>query len=152
MEPIAKVERVMKEVLCVPQDATLGELYDLLISNGISGAPVVDSRDFLVGVVSITDITSYLADKDRPQPDFSEYARRGRIPPELKGFEKTRVREVMSPRAYTVGRLASVLEVVELMLSEEIHRVIVTHRNHVVGIVTTSDVLELYRDELVRRA
>ncbi len=117
----------MQPALCVPQDATLGQLYDLLKGNDISGAPVVDSRDYLVGVVSLTDVATH-SQKGQKKP--------------------TRVRDIMTQRAYTVSDQDDLLEAIELMLSEEIHRVIVTHRDHVVGIVTTTDVLQVYCEEL----
>lgn len=151
---MVKVEDVMQPVLCVPQDATLKELYEFLTGNAISGAPVVDSRDYLVGVVSLTDIIGHITGHRSGrgfQSGVMPAHKPGSQKLSFKKHEKTRVREVMSDRAYSVGQQDDILEVIELMLSEDIHRVIVTHRDHVVGIVTTTDVLKVYRDELLEQ-
>ena len=43
---------------------------------------------------------------------------------------------------------ATVEEALELMVEEDIHRVIVTHRGHVVGIVTSGDMMKLFLEML----
>lgn len=151
------VDDVMQPVLCVPQDMTLRELCSVFERNGISGAPVVDSRDYLVGVVSLADVAHHVAEEKYHQwvdyhSDAGPSERRTSIINSGDDLDKSRVRDIMSQVVHRVSSQAPLLEVVELMISEGIHRIIVTHRDHVVGIVTTTDVLRVFRDRLRKSA
>jgi acetoin utilization protein AcuB len=52
-----KVKDVMsKKVVTLPEDFTVEEAAEVLLGNKISGAPVVDRNDKLVGVITQTDL------------------------------------------------------------------------------------------------
>ncbi|HZU99024.1 MAG TPA: CBS domain-containing protein, partial [Planctomycetota bacterium] len=51
-----RVSEVMSDPICVRENVTLDELATIFVSNGISGAPVVDAEGKPVGVVTKTDI------------------------------------------------------------------------------------------------
>ncbi|MFP3928126.1 MAG: CBS and ACT domain-containing protein [Desulfobacteraceae bacterium] len=52
-----KVKDVMsKKVITLPEDFTVEEAAEVLLGNKISGAPVVDRNDKLVGVITQTDL------------------------------------------------------------------------------------------------
>ena len=59
-----------------------------------------------------------------------------------------RVSDIMTNQIHKVSMDASLEEVLDLILEEDIHRVIVTHRSHVVGIVTSGDLLHAFREYL----
>ena len=48
-------------VICVPEKMSVRELCRTLEHNEIAGAPVVDAQDYLVGVVTLTDVTRFAA-------------------------------------------------------------------------------------------
>lgn len=50
------------DVLTVGPEATVRQLARILADEGISGAPVVDARGVLMGVVSVTDVVRLAAD------------------------------------------------------------------------------------------
>jgi CBS-domain-containing membrane protein len=105
--------------LCTYQ--VLNEAWDVLHTNCISGAPVLNSLGRLVGIVSKAD----LADPRRQTADR---------PPT--------VREVMTKVIYAVRGGDSILTAVRLMVDEDIHRaVVVGDDGSVVGILTPMDVL-----------
>jgi CBS domain-containing protein len=145
------------EVLTVPEDMSVRELASFLLDNQISGAPVVDSNDELVGVVSMTDIVAASADDsgvttDRRNPSFylrdleETYSEE-----DVRNFhieEPNRsVAEIMTPEVYSVDVEATVSEVAEMMLEGHLHRVLVTKGQEAVGIISTSDILGLLIDE-----
>jgi len=104
---------------------TIEDAWGVLHAKSISGAPVLDSRDRLVGIVSKAD----LADP------------RGRDVGEAAGVTRT-VKDVMTRVVYAVRADDSVLNAVRLMIAEDIHRaIVVTDQGSVVGILTPMDVL-----------
>lgn len=48
-----------QQILPAYGDWSVKDLAEFLVSNGISGAPVVDSSEKLIGVVSVTDIARH---------------------------------------------------------------------------------------------
>ena len=120
------VEDIMQpEVYCASVDMTLEDLYQELQAQEISGAPVLDANDYLVGVVSNTDVAKHVGDGNT---DLGQS-----------------LSDIMTPCIHQVAMDSSLEEVISMMLDEDIHRVIVTRRGRVLGIVTSSDLLRAFR-------
>ena len=98
---------------------------------GFTGAPVRNESGRLVGVLSRSD----LADPERNEG----------------GLQAKQVQDLMTPAMFTLHAAAPVIQAIKLMVREGIHRVIVTDdRSQMVGIVTSSDILNaLVRGELL---
>jgi CBS domain-containing protein len=60
---LAVVDIMQKDVVTVAPDTTARSLARLLADEGITGVPVLDSSDALVGVVSSTDLVRLAADE-----------------------------------------------------------------------------------------
>jgi len=148
-----------RNVITVPDDATLSELVATLSEHMITGAPVVDENGKLVGVVSTTDIalhsTKRTSDirRDVP-PDF--YLRGWeQIEDEFRSFSIEEdagqvVRDIMTPVIFSVSENARFVEMADMMVGGRVHRLIVTDSDRVVGIVTTLDLLRGLRDRWPR--
>jgi CBS domain-containing protein len=140
-------------VMTVRDDMTLHELATFLTENEISGAPVVDSRGKLVGVVSVTDIALSEAERasveaDPSSPPFYSGGWRERLRREgLSGMHIESsgllVRDIMTPAVYTVPDTASVSEIARTMITGRLHRLLVVRGHQVVGIITTLDLIKL---------
>lgn len=140
-------------VLTVRDDMTVQELGTFLTENEISGAPVVDAMGKLVGVVSLTDIARNAAGSAalataQANPDYYVRGWEDKMNSDEMGplhIEKEGglVREIMTPTLYTVREETPVAQVAKTMLSGHIHRLLVTRRGQVAGIVTTTDMLKL---------
>ena len=145
-----------RSVIAVRDNLTVQEVAVLLTENEITGAPVTDQRGKLVGVVSVTDIAQGAAEG----ADFSssgvrsQFRRRdlegrasrselGDLHVENAGLP---VREIMTPTVYTVPESTPVSKLAQTMISGRIHRLLVTRRGRVVGIVTALDLLRLLVD------
>jgi CBS domain-containing protein len=141
------------DVLKVRVGWTVRELASFLTNAQISGAPVEDERGRLVGVVSVTDIVSANtagspAGRDQSNPDFYVRGWEDRLDmSEMSGFQiesaSLTVKEIMTPAIYKVDDKTTVSEVARTMLSAHLHRLLVTRGEQVVGIITTSDLLQL---------
>lgn len=134
-------------VYCAYTDMPARELYLTLVANDIAGAPVLDKRDYLVGVVSLTDVAACVA--GGIGGGHSDYY--GRSTHEMSDRHATAigdhvtVGDIMSPRIHQVHYDSTLVEALDLMIEESIHRVVVTHRGHVIGILTSGDLLRQFR-------
>jgi CBS domain-containing protein len=147
-----------RNVITVRDDATLSELVATLTEHMITGAPVVDENEKLVGVVSATDIALHTTKrtsnirKDRP-PDF--YLRGWElIEDEFRSFSIEEdagqvVRDIMTPVIFPVRRTPGSWRW-RTMVGGRVHRLIVMDGDRVIGIVTTLDLLRGMRDRWPR--
>ena len=159
MKELTAAEVMNPQVLAVRPDMTVHELASFLTENQITGAPVLDRQGRLVGVVSETDIAeAELAREeavdDRSDPEFDLRGWEQEVEPDemralhLHIASGLSVRDIMTPTAYTVPHDTPVKDLARTMVTGRIHRLLVTRKSHIVGIVTSLDLLKLlYGDE-----
>lgn len=166
MRPVSRIpvrEVMSRDVIVVRDDMTLQEVATFLTENQISGAPVEDAEGRLVGVVSLSDVARATSEQpqieaERPRterPSVPDYYLRGwerRLTvEEFESFQVEEpgllVSEIMTPRVHSVDAATPVSDAARMMREAHIHRVLVTSRGKVVGIVTTSDLLGLLTGE-----
>ena len=144
------------EVLMVPEDMTVSELADFLTEHEITGAPVVDKRGKAVGVVSVTDIAaahsgSELAMNRGPHHEYFRGGEAGVAATEMRGFhvedDERQVAEIMTPTIFSVPEETPVSQIARTMIAGRIHRLLVTRREKIVGILTSLDLLRLLCDD-----
>jgi len=116
------------ELKTVRSDEPLVNATALLAESHISGVPVVDAHDRLVGVLSSSERLQAIAEAEDAQE-------RGRL------FEELEVRDVMTPRPQVISPDAQLKEAAQRMLYSEVHRLFVESNGKLVGIVTTTDLL-----------
>lgn len=136
-------------VFAVRENWTVRELASYFTDRSISGAPVLDAAGRLTGVVSLSDIVDQVT-RDR-EPAAPPAALRGRgwedsyNPEDLKGLAiedpGRLVSEIMTPTFFTIPDTTSLPKIARTMVAGRIHRLLVTRESHVVGIVTTLDLL-----------
>lgn len=125
---------MISPVLSVREDHTVHELVTFLTENSISGAPVLDARGKLVGVVSVADIA-----EDEP---LSSRRHDGR---------PRRVSDIMTPTFFTVPDDTPASEIAKTMVAGQIHRLLVTRDAQIVGIVSALDLLKLVTGPATRK-
>jgi CBS domain-containing protein len=144
-------------VLTVQADWSLDQLAEFFIDNYISGAPVVNKDDELIGVVSLTDVVRHdsLRVNELEKNDPHEYYIRGLesryAQEEIKSLRirtqsPVTVRDIMTPIVFDIKEDATVQQVADTMIRGHIHRVFVTRDKKIVGIVTALDMLKIVRD------
>ncbi len=141
---VKRARDVMRvDVVSVDQDASLWELAELLLQKGITGVPVTDERGELVGVVSQTDIVRHLKEAGLDEWEGGDFYSGSE--PDGLGRDRRVVtaRDLMSRDVVSAGEELSVLRLSRLMLRRKVHRVIITRRKKMVGIVTTMDLLKV---------
>ncbi len=149
-------EVMTRGVLAVGPDWPVGRLVEFLTDHSISGAPVLGDDGTPLGVVSVTDVARSrnlvdTAGAEHAPAYFTRGIERAVAREELKNFHgeddsETTVRDIMTPVVFSVEEGASVQEVADAMIRGRIHRVFITSRGKMVGVVSSLDLLPLIRD------
>ncbi len=139
---------MITNVVTVQSDITIGELSNILLKNKVSGVPVVDKEDKLIGIVTEADII-----KDNVKMQFPFYFDPLMVSVYMVDFEKynenvkdylnTKVEEIMNQRVKTANPQTPVNEIADIMVNSKVNRVpIVDENKKVVGIVTRADIIK----------
>ena len=121
-------ELMQRKVRTVGDDATVAEAIVSLADAHISGMPVVDGAGKVIGIVYSTDVLGAEAEAGDP-------------PARQALLENTTVREIMTPRPYTIAPDEDVREAACQMLYADVHRLFVAEGDKIVGIITTTDIV-----------
>ena len=143
------------ELITATPEMTLQEVEMLFASNSISGAPVIDQGD-LVGVISQSDVIRVLLDEQLAANEVSQYLlspypisipalseiahERAAIAQRLVDMT---VGHAMTGVPITVSPTDDVSKVAQAMVAERVHRVLVTQRGELVGLVSSLDLASL---------
>lgn len=150
-----------KDVVRLEADATIDSAVATLEEHGISGAPVVDSTERLIGVFSVRDIARsehlragrlgeregddrvpdwadedtdegfLMGDEISDRDDYSSAAGGGNT-----------VSDWMNPTIIAVAPEAPLRDVCKAMAGERIHRVFVVDGKRLIGVISSFDVVQ----------
>lgn len=146
--PLTANDIMNPDVVTARDSMTVHQLAILLETNQVSGVPVLDEGESLVGVVSASDvILTDEAFEGEPvlESDYhSQLSDRGTE--ELADFDPegqrdTLVRDIMSTSVITAEISAPIARLAEIMHTHHIHRVIILDQGRLAGIVSTMDIL-----------
>jgi len=108
------------DVVTADPDQTVRAVDEMMESAGVSGAPVVDDDDRVLGIISATDIRPY-----------------------LEVGERDEVREAMTDEVITASEGVDAREALELMYEHKIERVpVVDGEETLTGLVTMQGILQ----------
>lgn len=118
-----------KNVICVYSRTSIKELSGIFVENLISGAPVLDENQKIIGFVSQTDIIEL----DLHSGDYLD----SRLE-ETGGYAQ----DIMEPVETVAHETDSLATIIDKMCTERLHRIIVLDQEQqVIGIITTMDVM-----------
>jgi len=127
------------EVKTATPDTRIRDVAVVMCLHKISGVPVVDSDNTIIGVLSEKDILKAM------YPDVAEYMQNGR--PDFEGLEgryhdvlNRRVGDLMTSKVFTVSPEIPVLKAVSIMVVHKIRRIPVAENGKLVGIISIGDV------------
>lgn len=163
-------DAMQHQVIGVVPEMTVRELIQVLLENGITGAPVLDPRGKVAGVVSVTDVLQLAAreaeipagqlawdpvlvadeidDEDGAAEPASgaavlaQFTRPGSDALAGSAFDQFQVRDIMTPVAFSIGPKDDIEVAVRFMLKGRIHRVLVIEDGVLFGIITPFDLLQ----------
>jgi len=124
------MEIMATPVISVRHDTSLHDAEELLKKKKITGMPVVDENDEIVGIISEKHLLS-LYDIRSEEEDITDLT--FRLPYEYK----TWVEEIMTKKVISVKEDTPIEEICRLMVEKHIHRVPVLRGKKVVGVIST---------------
>ena len=113
-------------VISVRPDTKLDEVMGLLLQHQVSGMPVVDENDRLVGVITELDMLKLLFDTMQ--------------------IEHGQVSDYLTSKVVTIDEEDSLIDVAEVFMHHTIRRVPIMRGDKVVGIISRRDVIRCIRD------
>ena len=140
-------EIMRRKVITVDPQMTVREVAQLFVERKISGAPVVDGRGALLGVVSQTDLVRDENQRAQKSAVPSFYQENDTPGLRSRGFhveepDMTKVEAVMTPAVLCADERAPVQQIARLMLRRHVHRLVITRAGKLAGIVTSMDMLK----------
>lgn len=150
-----KVRDIMQTaVIATGPDATVEELADLLADNKISGVPVIDGENRVIGIVSEADVI--LQDADLHFPHYVQLLESIIYLESVRKFKEryrkafgTKVADIMTDDVACISPDASVRDAATLMADRKVNRLPVTEARRLVGIVTRGDVVRAIAESKV---
>jgi CBS domain-containing protein len=142
-------ELMNPDVVTLRPEMSVPEAQELLAARSVSGAPVVDAAGHLLGVVSQNDLVRSVAHPESAgskglfftsDEDFEDL---GDVPAPASSIA---VRDVMTRKVYHVARDTGVAVAANIMRERRIHRLLVTERGVLVGVVTSLDLLRVVEE------
>lgn len=119
-----KTEEYMSHpVVTIKGDETVGEMTRLMDGKNIGSLLVMDGQN-IAGIVTERDVVRKIV------------AKKGNA-------EDTPVSKIMTKKVITVDKSASLMEIAALMKQHTMRRIVVTHENKPVGIITSRDLIDL---------
>lgn len=115
-------------VKTVHGDTRLAEAIVALADAHVSGMPVVDAGGRVIGVLSTSDVLT-------AEAETGDRAARDSL------WEDTPVRDLMTPRPYTIGPEEDVREAAREMLYTDVHRLFVAEGDRLIGVISTTDIV-----------
>lgn len=143
-----KAKEIMStNVFTITKETTIEEVAHLFADNNISGVPVVDGANRVIGMVTQKDLLY----KD-VEPRFPAVVEilggliflKGvkHYNEELKKLVATKAEDVMTKNVVTIGEDAEVEKVAELMAERDVNRIPVIKDDKLVGIISRADIIK----------
>lgn len=141
-----------KDVFLAYEGWSIKKLSDFFIKRGISGAPVIASDHSLVGVVTATDIITFDSKSTEEKNNmvesiYTEYVGYNYQAEDIKKLaehasENCTVHQIMAKSVIQVDQSVVIDEIAEIMLNQGIRRLFVTNNGIMVGVITTTNILQ----------
>lgn len=136
------VKEIMKtSIVAIPAGTTFAEVAKILLEKRVSGAPVVDANNKLIGVISEKDLFKAV------YPTYNDFYTSPELYTDFTQMEQgaievknKKVEECMSARLITATPENPVLKIGALMVATGIHRVPVIEGEKLVGMISRGDV------------
>lgn len=151
-----KVSEIMTPaVMTVQRETSVNEVAKLMGAHDISGVPVVDEGNHVVGI--ITELDLIVRNTRLEMPRFIEVLDWGRIPLERPRHAKERLQhmlgtvaaDIMTEDVKTIGPDAAVEDLAELMVKRRFNPIpVVDAEERLVGIVSRADLVDMMAEQL----
>ncbi len=143
-----RVRDVMtRNVLSITKYENIMQVANILTEKNISGLPVVDKENKVIGIITQADILSMVGvSREHTFKDLLKYMLGERLPERRIG---DLVGDIMTSPALTIKPDTNVAEAVKIMEEKRIRRLtVVDENNKLIGILTRADILKAVINKL----
>jgi len=136
-----------KNVISISKFESVMQVANTLTEKNISGLPVVDKENKVLGIITQADILSMVGvSREHTFKDLLKYMLGERLPERRMGDH---VGDVMTSPALTIRPDANIAEAVRMMDEKRIRRLtVVDEKNTLIGILTRADILKAVINKL----
>ena len=152
--PVVARDLMLTDLVTLSPELPLVDAHRALIESGVSGAPVVDDGNSIVGVLSSSDLLRSVAEEHdsdivrvdyfREVLDFSGPEGASDLDDFQDRLKELTVADVMTRELVTITPNASLRDVAATLARHRIHRVLVVEGDRLAGIISTFDFVELF--------
>jgi CBS domain-containing protein len=144
-----KAEEIMqKNVITIHKDKNVEDVARILTENKISGVPVVNDNNKLIGIVTEGDL---LHKKTNPRmPDFFSllggiiyFNGTKRYQEDFKKLIAVKAHEIMTREVISVSKDMEVSDIANKMVNNNINRVPVVEDDKIIGIISRADIIKI---------
>jgi len=134
------------DVITVKENTTVEDLGRVFIEKGISGAPVVDDKGMLAGIVTEDDLISrnrrlHIPTILRLFDAYIPIGSAGKLEEEIKRMAATTVSEICTRKVITVEEETTLEEIATIMTGQKIHLIPVMKGQRITGIIGKKDLI-----------
>jgi CBS domain-containing protein len=149
-----KISEIMvKDIVTLRSSDTIKDAFEKFSEHNISGCPVIDEGNEVVGMFTEADLLGSLKTHDREVRmlypphipigiSFIETKKQKKVLSALRDVGNMEIGEVMKTSVITVTPEDSIEHALQLMVKNEINRVPVIRNKKLVGIVTRGDLIK----------
>ncbi len=144
LHQLVAADLMSRDLLLIPEDMPAQEAARTLVRKQISGAPVVDCRRVLVGVVSCADFVREMTKTGREtlECENKECVYSDWQVVDIDTLTTDSVRQCMTTDPVTADVNTPIAELARMMVDAHVHRIIIVDSNYSpCGIVSTTDIL-----------
>lgn len=148
-------DAMTKYVITLAPEDTIREASEKLVSKNISGAPVIDKSNKVVGILSEADIlrvlkTRYSAPNivflptpfDLIEIPFRQAITFAEVKLSLEDISKKKVSEVMTKNPVVISGEETIERAAEIMVERKVNRLPIVENNKLIGIITRGDIIK----------
>ncbi|RQD67421.1 MAG: CBS domain-containing protein [Tindallia sp. MSAO_Bac2] len=140
---------MVTDVMTVTEDQTVDQVIQLLMDHNISGLPVVDDENHVIGIVTEGDLIYRSKKLEIPRyftilDSYIFFDNTKKMEDQIRKMVGYRVKEIMTKDVVLVDAEDTVEEIATIMTKKNINRVPVTQNGKLVGIVTRRDIIRAY--------
>ena len=140
-----KVKEIMtKDITSITPDTNASEALELLLKMRISGLPVLDEKNKLVGMFTEKEVLSAILPSYIEKVGRFMYQENPKaVKQKTLAFRHLKVKGVMRRTSVTLDEDTTLCEVARIMLTQKARRITILNKaKEVVGIVARGDVVE----------
>ena len=140
-------EIMTRDVITVSLETSVQQLAQILASNGISGAPVVDRDGLLLGIVTESDLIDQNKKVHIPTvvsilDSFFFLENPDKMEQEMRKMAGATVADIYSSPAFTVSEDTPIDEIATIMSEKNIHSLPVVTGGQLRGIIGKKDIIK----------